>query len=261
MNERVSTRTVIADLKEALPLMTALVAVASVVGYALLAYLCSWLYKPIGVTPAEVGLDQGTLFVRTGAALVGLAIPIVTVSGVVLLICVLVVVVVSLGGRGNPTVRPVIRVVPAVVAVAVFVAAAIILYRGARHDKDRLVLGQSSVASFYGQPAPWKAEVVSASWADSPHKGQIRLPRCLLHLGQKDGNTVLYDARPKTKRALRIPTAKLVIEVFPDADSALTFAELTQAMQELAPAFDPKEIRDGLKEARLRFHPRCAPEA
>ena len=260
MEQPVSKSTVITALKDALPLITALTAVASVVGYALLAYLCSWLYKPIGVTPAEVGLDQGTLFVRTGAALVGLAIPILAVS-VALLIPVLGLVVISFGGRGKPAVRHVVLGVPAIVAGVVFVAAASILVNGARHDKDRLILGQSSVASFYGQPAPWKAEVVHASWADSPHKGQIRLPRCLLHLGQKDGNTVLYDARPKTKRALRIPTSKLVIEVLPDADSALTFAELKGAMQKLAPAADPKEIRDGINEARLHYDRRCAPEA
>jgi len=91
----------------------------------------------------------------------------------------------------------------------------------AAEDRSRLQQGLRPVPIAGDTPPPWNAEVVRASWVNSPGPTHPRMPRCLLYLGQANGTSVLYDARPAHHRTLRSPNSSVAIEVLPDRDSVL----------------------------------------
>lgn len=93
---------------------------------------------------------------------------------------------------------------------------------GALADAPMLVAGSRTRAFFPGIPLLWTAVVVHVSWARKPASGSPELPACALYLGQSNGVSVFYDGTPGSERTLRLPTSMVLVEVFPQSESALS---------------------------------------
>ena len=88
-------------------------------------------------------------------------------------------------------------------------------------DSARLADGSVPDELAFGIRPPWDAAVVKADWANEAAPSDLALPSCLLYLGQANATSVFLDASTDDPRTLKLPTAAVLVEVLPDADSAL----------------------------------------
>jgi len=223
--------------------------------YVVLSYLVARVYAPLGLTPTEVGLDQATLLLRSATAFAG----VVGLYGSLVLLAyvvgelgfrgqfsaaALLIIASCVGGAAlfrDWHIGLGVLLVVGGFGLTMFSAAqanhrtvgwiavaAITLYGcsgvlrdAANSDRGRILGGTRPENVVYGLRPPWSAEVVRVAWAEAPSPRKPQLPPCLLYLGEASGTSVLFDARSGHRRALRLPTSKLLIEVLPTTHSML----------------------------------------
>jgi hypothetical protein len=117
-------------------------------------------------------------------------------------------------------------------ALAVLLPSAALFAFRAFQGSQELQDGRRPSRMAFNLPAPWSAEVVRVT-ATEPAAAALAIPRCMLLLGQADGRTVLYDARPGHERALHLPTDSVLIEVLPNSKSALAQGSASHSHGEL----------------------------
>src|SRR5215210_6142268 len=141
---------------------TAVLAVAGVLTYLILYYGCVMAYEPLGVEPADVGLDYANLLAGSGAA------------GLLLLSTAIVAPLVFLY-RGRNTLSFSLIVILVVIQVLFYLG----LY--ALQAPDQIRDGKRP-STLFGFPFPWDAKVAHVTWAKKS-EGASELPTCLLYLG------------------------------------------------------------------------------
>jgi hypothetical protein len=183
-------------------------ALTGIVGGALYVFvtlLCIWVYDPLGVSPAEVGLGYGALLIRTAVALVWLIAFYLVILGPISL------------ALPSDWRRTYWKLVLLVVAPCAFL---LVIY-GAWTDRNRMQDGKHPGTVAFGPPTPWAADVARVLWTGGRPPTGLDLPDCLLYLGRADSTSVFYDARPGRQRSLRIPSMSVTVAVLPHADSVL----------------------------------------
>lgn len=245
-------------------------AIFAVVGgllYLVLSLACTAVYSPLGVTPAEVGLDYGNLLAQSAIAvaaltviamLAGLAVvafrmaiarpsvkrhrpwptlvagsvaiaffldlflplpvldsPPFRVAGAAIVIAALAAAVfvflVSPRARQQAQ-RQAAALAPAIGTVIVFTFA-LGLTGNALGGANDLRDGRRPSAFFVGIPAPWRAETARVTWTGATPSSGVRLPDCLLYLGEAGGTAVFYDARGDVQEALRVRADDITIAI------------------------------------------------
>jgi hypothetical protein len=200
--------------------IAAVVGVLGAVAYVVLSVACVWVYAPMGVSPGEVGLDYSALLGRTGTLLAAYAL-----VGLFGFIVHLLVGMVHFRFRATVWQLAVIswrdgrRQMTSLIGGAM-IAVCVGLVAGAVNDASRMKTGMTTI-SYFGVTPPWRAVVAHVSWARKPAEGAPSLPSCLLYLGQSEGTSVFYDAVAPHGRSLRLPTSMLLLEIFPQAHSAV----------------------------------------
>jgi hypothetical protein len=190
--------------KELAAVSSAVIAIVGGALYVFVTLLCIWVYEPLGVSPAEVGLGYGAVLIRTAAALVWLIAFYLVILGLVRLLA---------GSRGR-------RYWTHLVLVLVPCAFLLTIY-GTWSDSNGMQNGEPPGRVAFGPPTPWDADVAQVLWTAGRQPAGLDLPNCLLYLGGSDATRVFYDPRPGRRRSLRIPSSSVVVAVLPDADSAL----------------------------------------
>jgi hypothetical protein len=78
--------------------------------------------------------------------------------------------------------------------------------------------GHRQRASLFGAPFPWQVTVASVTWT-GPQPRPPQSYGCLLYLGSSGNAAVFYDPSSPVKRSIRVPTADVVVDVYPDRTS------------------------------------------
>ena len=227
-------------------------AAATAVGgvlYVLLSLISSWVYEPMGATPAQVGLGYGPTLIGAaalllwlalaGAAFVALAVAATWIAGrmgrgwwlLVAFFALLAVAALMVADPATAASTASVAIAVAAgrrwrrrryaVSAAVGVAFGVVVGVGAilwwaDHARDQITGGYATSGPWSG---PWAAQVVSVRPTDPSSAQELPADRCLLYLGEANGMSMLFDGKGEG-RSLRVPTAGLVIEIRPGAVSA-----------------------------------------
>jgi hypothetical protein len=205
-------------------LFTAAAALFGVLAYVGLSVAADEVYSPVGVEPAEVGLNYANLLAESAVLVAVLLSPLV-VTAVLL-------VVFEIGWRlmerwGKRSVgevsgvgreqaeqlekvrrgaRNVGRIGAAALVVYAAVFAWLFIAPDVRQHREDLLDGKASTGSV---PTPWDFHVVTVRWLDDSKAPRV-LPDCMLYLGRGDGTDVFYAHR--SEQTLRLPASAIYVE-------------------------------------------------
>jgi hypothetical protein len=207
----------------ALGATSAIFAVVGALSYLVLSLVCTAVYSPLGLTPAEVGLDYGTLLAQSAVAVAALTvIAILTGLAVVAFRIAIVIVIAALAAaayvllvsaRARQHAKQQAAALAPVVGTVIVFTFALGLAGNALDGANDLRDGRRPSAFFVGIPAPWRAETARVTWTGTGSSSEIRFPDCLLYLGEASGTTVFYDARSDVQEALRVRSDNITIAI------------------------------------------------
>jgi hypothetical protein len=217
--------------------------------YVFLNLISSWVYEPLGATPAQVGLGYGPTLIGAaalllwlalaGAAFVALALAatwiagrmgrgwwlLVALFGLLAVAALMVtdpftaaltasVAIAVAAGRRWPGRRYAVSAAVGVIFGVVIGMGAVLWW--ADYARDQITGGYATSGPWSG---PWAAQVVSVRPTDPSSAPELPTDRCLLYLGEANGMSMFFDSEAEG-RSLRVPTAGPVIEIRPGAVSA-----------------------------------------
>jgi hypothetical protein len=212
--------------------LAAVLALGGLIVYTLLYVAALRFYRPLGVSPTDVGLDYGTLLAQCAFTVVA---PLTAAALVILVVAVFANRVGRLHhseprgahGADRRALWPAWASPRAKRFLAVVLLVYLILYFGvglafvAEDESDQIRLGRPPATTLLGIASlPWSGEIVTVDWTQGVPIGvseldaPLRDGSCMVYLGGSNGSIVLYD--PLADRAMHVGTSAARVAVQPE---------------------------------------------